>query len=370
MTALFVVLAVVLALGTAGFLLRPLMRESAEAPARPLHSQIAIGLVMLLLGSTPVLYLLVGSPEGLKPGQASAAAAGPDAAQQANAPDMETAMAQLEQRLRDQPNDLTGWMLLGRSYRAMQRFDDSLEAFARAYGLGPEEPDVLVDYAEALVLASPTRRFEGQAQELLEEALQRNPQHERGLLLLGVSRIQRSDNAGAVEAWERLATLLPADSDALRPLRERINQARSDAGMPPAAPVTQPAPAEPAGDVPTSEPAGTGGVVVRVDLSQELRQRIAPSAALFVFVRDPGGSPAPVAVKRLPASGFPLMVRLTDADRMVPGTALSELPQLRLSARISQSGTAAPAPGDLEAESLDFSPAEGKDQHLLIDRVR
>lgn len=370
MTALFVLLAVVLALGTAGFLLRPLMRESAESPARPVHSHIAIGLVMLLLGTTPVLYLLVGSPEGLKPGQARAAAAAPGEAPQGEAPDMETAMAQLQQRLRDQPNDLTGWMLLGRSYRAMQNFDASRDAFARAYALGAEEPDVLVDYAEALVLASQTRRFEGKAQELLDEAMQRNPQHERGLLLLGVSRIQRGDNAGAVEAWERLAAQLPSDSDALRPLRERINQARSDAGMAAAAPSPSIAPAQAANDAPLATPAGSGGVVVRVDISDELRQRISPSAALFVFVRDPGGSPAPVAVKRLSASGFPLMVRLTDADRMVPGTALSTLPQLRLSARISQTGNAAAAAGDLEAESLDFSPAEGKDQRLMIDRVR
>ncbi len=370
MTALFVLLAVVLALGTAGLLLRPLMRENTEAPARPLHSQIAIGLVMLVLGATPVLYLLVGSPEGLKPGQATAAVVSPDAAQQANAPDMETAMAQLQQRLRDQPNDLTGWMLLGRSYRAMQNFDASRDAFARAYALGAEEPDVLIDYAEALVLASATRRFEGQAQELLDQGLQRNPQHERGLLLLGVSRIQRGDNSGAVEAWERLVAQLPPDSDALRPLRERIDQARAEAGMAPAAPLAQTAPTQAATDASLATPAGNGGVVVRVDISDALRQRISASAALFVFVRDPGGSPAPVAVKRLPASSFPLMVRLTDADRMVPGTALSALPQLRLSARISQSGNAAPAPGDLEAESLDFSPAEGKDQQLLIDRVR
>lgn len=370
MTALFVLLAVVLALGTAGFLLRPLMRQSAETPARPLHSQIAIGLVMLLLGATPVLYLLVGSPQGLKPVLTMAASTGPAAAPQGEAPDMETAMAQLQQRLREQPNDLTGWMLLGRSYRAIQNFDASRDAFARAYALDAEEPDVLIDYAEALVLASPTRRFEGQAQELLEQGLQRNPQHERGLLLLGVSHIQRGDNSGAVEAWERLARLLPPDSDALRPLRERIDQARADAAMPPAAASQQSAPAKPVNEAPLAAPAGSGGVVVRVDISDELRQRISPSAALFVFVRDPGGSPAPVAVKRLPASGFPLMLRLTDADRMVPGTALSALPQLRLSARISQTGNAAPAAGDLEAESLDFSPPEGQDQRLMIDRVR
>jgi cytochrome c-type biogenesis protein CcmH len=370
LTALFVLLAVVLALGTAGLLLRPLMRESAETPARPVHSHIAIGLVMLLLGATPVLYLLVGSPEGLKPGQARAAIAGPDAAPQGEAPDMETAMAQLEQRLRDQPNDLNGWMLLGRSYRAMQAFDASRDAFARAYALGAEEPDVLVDYAEALVLASQTRRFEGQAQELLEEALQRNPQHERGLLLLGVSRIQRNDNAGAVEAWERLAAVLPPDSDALRPLRERIDQARAEAGMAPAAPLAQTAPAAQPSDTPLAAPAGSGGVVVRIDISNELRQRISPSAALFVFVRDPDGSPAPVAVKRLPASGFPLMVRLTDADRMVPGTSLSALPRLRLAARISQTGNAAPAPGDLEAEGLDIAPDSGQELRLRIDRQR
>jgi cytochrome c-type biogenesis protein CcmH len=370
LTALFVLIATALALGTTWILLRPLLREDKDAPGRPAHAQLAVVVVMLLLGATPVLYLTVGSPTGIT-SVAPAAAASPAAASgpAASAPDMETAMAQLQQRLRDQPDDVTGWMLLGRSHRAMQNFEASRDAFARAYALAAEEPDVLVDYAEALVLASSDRRFEGEAQRLLEQALARNAQHERGLLLLGVSHIQRGDAAAAAATWEQLAALLPPDSEALRPLRERIDQARAQAGLAPSAPPAQIAATGPSGDQAPAASDG-GGVVVRVDINAELRQRIAASAALFVFVRDPAGGPAPVAVKRLPASGFPLMVRLTDADRMVPGTALSSLPQLRLSARISQSGTAAPAPGDLEAESLDFSPADGKDQRLMIDRVR
>lgn len=366
MSAPFVLMAVVLALATAGILVRPLLRRDPDAPESGTHSGLAIAVVMLVLGATPVLYLIVGSPEGIgapKRGEPGAAEA------VGNAPDMDTAIAQLEARLQQQPADLTGWVLLGRSYRAMQRFEDSRRAFERAMALAPDVPDVLVDYAEAITLASPTRRFGAEALDLLQRALGQDPSHERGLLLLGVARVQVDDHAGAVEAWERLDALLPPDSDARRPLRERIDESRAAAGLPvaeaPQAPAGAAAP-QPASSPDPAIPAD--GILITVELAPELASRVAPGAALFVLARDPAGGPAPVAVRRLPPQGFPLQIVLRDSDRMVPGTALSSLPALRLSARISQTGNAAPAAGDLEAEAVEIAP--GAAARLSIDRVR
>jgi cytochrome c-type biogenesis protein CcmH len=367
-SAAFVLMAVVLALATAGILVRPLLRRDPEAPESGAHSGLAIAVVMLVLGAAPVLYLVVGSPEGIgapKRGEPGAAEA------VANAPDMETAIAQLEARLQQQPADLTGWVLLGRSYRAMQRFEDSRRAFERAMELAPDEPDVLVDYAEAVTLANPTRRFGAEALELLQRALGQDPSNERGLLLLGVARAQVDDHAGAVEAWERLDALLPPDSDARRPLRERINESRAEAGLPVAEAEATQAPASPSAAqvAATPDPAAPAdGILVTVELAPELASRIAQGAALFVLARDPEGSPAPVAVRRLPPQGFPLQIALRDSDRMVPGTSLTALPALRVSARISQTGNAAPAPGDLEAEAVDITP--GAPARLRIARIR
>ena len=355
MTSVFVLLAVLLALGTVWLLLRPLLREDAEAPARPAHTRTAIGLVMLLLGATPVLYFAVGTPQALDPANLRA----PAAAASGEAPDMETALAQLEARLQEQPNDVTGWMLLGRSYRALQRFAESRDAIARAFALAPEEPDVIVEQVEAQTLASSDRRFSDENLALLRKALQLNPAHERGLLLLGVSHAQREEHAEAAEAWERLAAVLPPGSEALVPLRERIEASRAAAGLPPSAPPS-----------PDSAVPDTGsGLAVRIELDPALQDRIDAQAALFVVARDPAGGP-PVAARRLPATGFPLTLSLQDSDRMLPGAAIASLPALRLSARISQAGNATPAPGDLESEAVDLVPAEAGETVLRIGRVR
>src|SRR5580700_10434680 len=47
-------------------------------------------------------------------------------AQRAMSPDVLAMVAKLEQRMRDQPNDIAGWLMLGRSYVALDRLDDAI----------------------------------------------------------------------------------------------------------------------------------------------------------------------------------------------------------------------------------------------------
>ena len=78
----------------------------------------------------------------------------------------------------------------------------------------------------------------------------------------------------------------------------------------------------------------------------------------------------PVAVKRLPAAGFPLELTLSDADGLMPAQKLSMQKRVRLLARISRSGDAAAAPGDLEAEAIELDVADGATATLRIATVR
>mgnify|MGYP003472489404 FL=1 len=76
-----------------------------------------------------------------------------------------------------------------------------------------------------------------------------------------------------------------------------------------------------------------------------------------------------MAVKRLPATGFPLTLALSDADGLMPAQKLSMQKQVRLMARISKSGDAAAAAGDLEAEVQVVDVADGGRFTLVVDRV-
>ena len=62
-------------------------------------------------------------------------------AQSATGPDVAAMVAKLEKHLQDQPGDLTGWLMLGRSYLALNRLDDALVAYDHAHRLDGKNPD-------------------------------------------------------------------------------------------------------------------------------------------------------------------------------------------------------------------------------------
>lgn len=307
----------------------------------------ALAALLVLPLATLALYRHLGQPDALD----AAAVAPPATAEETGPGSLDEAIVQLRQRLEQTPDDLEGWLLLGRSLRFQERFADSLDAYAHAYALAPDEPGVMVEYAEAQVLASPERRIEGQPLALIEQALQRDPTQQRALLLLGAQRMQAGQPAAAAQAWEKLLALVPAES--LPTLRERIDEARSQAGLPPLPP-----PAE----------ASAPSLRVQVSLAPALAASLPQGATLFVFARAVDGPAMPVAAKRLPLGRLPIEVELSNADSPMPSARLFDQDQVSLVARISRTGSANATAGDLEG-TLDASPEPGAVFALRIDRV-
>lgn len=304
----------------------------------------ALALVLLLAGGTAGVYVLVGTPDALDPRNV------------AQATTLEEAIAQLERRLVREPGSVEGWVLLGRSRMAQQQWIAARDAFAKAHALLPDEPELMVEYADAQMRAADGGPFPASAGALLERALAAQPMNQRGLLTLGAIRRQSGQPAEAVALWERLLPQLdPAAAQALAP---QIAAARELAGMPPAPAATE------------SPPAASGPTLdVTVELSPALAAQLAPGATLYVFARTVEGGGLPVAVKRLPAEGFPIQVQLSDADGLMPAQKLSQQAQVSLMARISRTGDAAAVTGDFEAEPQRVDVRAGQRVTLLIDRV-
>lgn len=345
-------------------------------PAAASAPRALIVAVAVLLPFLAVLgYRVVGDPRALDAGAQSATAAAMNAAlagQQppsGDAPDMDAAVAGLAERLKQQPDDLDGWLLLGRAYKTMERFEPAREALGNAYRLAPDDPNVLIDYAEAQVLASQTRRFEGEPLALLQRALALQPDSQRGLWLLGASQFQRDDHAAAAATWERLLALLPPDASPRDALVARIDDARSRANLPPLdrAASTQ---APPSSTPPsaTATPAAAR-LTVTVDIAPALKQRVAAGDVLFVFARAAQGPRMPLAIQRLDATALPATVTLDDSTSMLPSMTLSSVPQVVVGARISKSGNAIAQSGDLETLSEPIPATRAEPVPLTIDRV-
>ncbi len=185
------------------------LRTPSAAPRLAGAAAAAIGIPALAAG----LYLHLGSPQS--PDRPLAGR--PPAAQAASAADLETAVSRLRARLARGSENLSDWLLLGRSYTAMERFDDAAAAYRRADGLRPDDPDIMTALGEALVLAAGgTVTPEALAAFRGAHALDERRPGPR--FYMGLARAQAGDAHGAYDIWLALA----GDSEPEAPWRPRL----------------------------------------------------------------------------------------------------------------------------------------------------
>ena len=117
-------------------------------------------------------------------------------------------------------------------------------------------------------------------------------------------------------------------------------------------------------------PASTaaGSVSGVVSLAPELAGRAAPGDTVFIFARAADGPRAPLAVLRAKAGELPLKFALDDSQAMSPELRLSKFAKIRIEARVSKSGNAAPQPGDLQGASEVVSVG-ARDLRVVIDKA-
>ncbi|MGD8574210.1 MAG: c-type cytochrome biogenesis protein CcmI [Gammaproteobacteria bacterium] len=257
---------------------------------------------------------------------------------------VEAMVNRLAARLKENPDDLKGWLMLGRSYVVMSRYDDAVNAYGHALDLaGDSNADVLADYAEAMALANP-HALTGRAAPLLRRVLVLDPDNAKGLWYGGLMEYQAGDYDKAIANWQKLLAQNPP-AGFRRLLADRINQARKAGGK--AGPMQTASTPEK-----SAVAAGGGaGVKVSVSIAPELKSAVKPGDTVFIFAQAGQGGGPPLAVKRLSAGQLPVSLTLSDADSMVPGRNLSSVDKATIVARVSHSGTPLPQSGDLDGKT-------------------
>ena len=196
-----------------------------EAPtAAPGSGQWLLGaLAVAVPASALALYLHLGSPTA--PDQPMAGRPAP-AAQAATAggeeaPDVSGMIDRLAERLAEDPEDLDGWRMLGRSYRVMDRYAESADAYLRAVELSERRGDTLIDYGEALALVA-EGHVAGPARTVFEEALGKVPDDPRPRFYIAIAQTQEGDLDGALQSWVDLEAVSPPDAPWLADVRTRM----------------------------------------------------------------------------------------------------------------------------------------------------
>lgn len=251
----------------------------------------------------------------------------------------------LRTKLANSGDDAVAWFVLGRIWLSQGQVLESLEAFERALKLTPERSNVLLSYAQALLVEGSEESIQKAAQSL-GQVLSKEPQNLDALSMLALIAGERGDITEARAAWELVAQLLPADDPRRQSVLEQL------AKLPAATPV----------DTAVSAAAASAGPVVRVALTLSAETAKAHAGqTLFVFARAAQGRPLPVAVKKLTvAAPGVINVELTDNEAMQAGWNLSAAGAVIIGARISQSGSATPDPADLQVKSAPLEPAAGQ----------
>lgn len=156
--------------------------------------------------------------------------ANPEAPADASVPPMVMEMiARLEKRLAEQPDDAAGWHRLGRAYAVLGRGEAASAAYARAYKLTPDDPQVVAEYAVFLYQGDPENTG-GQVFGLFSHLLKLDPENRDALWFLGFAAYQKGDHKQALGYWDRLLKSLPADSPEAEHMRAIIAKTRQQLG--------------------------------------------------------------------------------------------------------------------------------------------
>jgi cytochrome c-type biogenesis protein CcmH len=339
----FVLLAAVLTIAGVALIAVPLLKKKpVEYSPAPWAALIATGI--LAIGST-VLYIRLTNWSW----QTTTADDSP-----------QTMVARLARKLEKDPQNLEGWLLLGRSYTQLQEFQLATRAFQRADRLaGGKNAEALIGEAEALARGDETE-LDRRAGRLIEQALALDPSSGKALFFGAAVAMRRGELPLARERFTKLLALDPPDN--IKPLlRKEIDSIDQQlaGGAPGAGPAGQPP------VVAATDPAAK--VRINVMLAPTLAQSASGSSPLFVFVRDPQRPGPPLAVKRLD-SHFPQTVELTASDSMMPGRAIAAGQKVQVVARIARSGNPVGASGDPFGESAYLVGRDGL-INIVIDHI-
>ena len=298
----------------------------AEKPAIWTAVVLAVALPLGSMG----LYMWVGQPEALNP----MAAKTPD---QVDPKDLAKMAQTLAEKLQAKPDNLQGWVMLGRTYRTLENFDAALKAYDSALKLSADD-DLKLERIEIIAMQR-QGQFEGEPWNVIREVLQRDPQHFGALLTAGSASYAEGKFADALKYWEQARKPLDANNPDLEGLENAIAAVRDRLGMPPA----KSSPAS------SSTSAATSGLNVtgQVNLSASLKSKASPNDVVFIYATPANGDRMPLAIFKTTVSQLPFNFTLDDSTAMAPDRKLSAAGEVMVKVRVTKSGNAMPQSGDL-----------------------
>lgn len=310
-------------------------KEAAAAPSRSRVAAVAVGVAVPVVAIA--LYVLLGTPQAMLP-ESGSGGPSPHAVTPAQ---IDAMVERLAQRLKSEPGDSEGWIMLARSYGVLGRYAESASAYANAAAQRPDDSQLLADYADALAMAH-GRNLSGEPESLIARSLKLDPNNVKALALAGTAAFERSDYRAALGFWRQALPLVPENTQIAQSVRGGIAEAEARLG----APAASSAPAR----VAQGKTGGRSATSLsgKVSLARAAAAKVRPEDAVFVYARAAEGPRMPLAILRRQVKDLPFEFVLDDSMAMNPSLKLSDFGKIVVVARVSKSGLATPQKGDLE----------------------
>jgi cytochrome c-type biogenesis protein CcmH len=344
-----------------------LLELGSEAPIENKQKPHALAIALAALIPMVVigLYLQLGTPAALLPENlVGPSAAEQDTALESSTPPVAVILAQLQDRLAENPNDEYGWSILANAMMSLQRYPEAIQAYEAWLKLVGNRSDVLVRYADALAMAA-GGDFSGRPTGLLEEALAANPFEPQGLWLSGIAARERGDFRQALIYWYRLEPVVVEQPQSLDNLKQIIAQTEA-AVLANGAKLPDRSKNSITGQLSPSP--NSPALKVRVEIDPKLSPLLAAGDVLFVYARVTG-TPRPVAAVRHTILQWPIDVILDDTSSIMRTSPLFSFDVVEIGAHVSRSGEAMAQTGDFAARTVAARTDDGAVVQIRISDV-
>jgi cytochrome c-type biogenesis protein CcmH len=291
-----------------------------------------------------VLYVQLADPQALEKAEAQQQT-------EKNMADVRGMIPQIIERLKQRPDDVQGWVMLGKSYSFIQDYPQAAQVFAKLDQIAPDQPEILLLYAEALAM-SRNGQLAGEPSELAFKAVQLAPDNKDALWMTAIAKLEAEEQPQALAYLQKLKSLLPADAEALPQIQQMIAQISATATA--ASGQTLPADAV--------------SIKVKVSVDSAVRNKTRPEQILFVYAQAVEGPKMPLVITRKRVAHLPVSVELNDSMAIQPNLHLASYKKLRIVARISKTGDATSQKGDLIGAAVIDLPVNDQPIGILINQ--
>jgi cytochrome c-type biogenesis protein CcmH len=329
------------------------IKKQHTTPTGKISPFLSLGVSLVIPVMGLLIYYYLGSPESIPvtPGAPTTTQPIDDSSQ-----DVASLLAQLEERIAQEPTNSKGWELAARTYMSLTNYPKAEHAYRQLNALVPGNPDFLSSWADASIMAN-GNAYTDDARKAVTAALKLDPQHVNALWIAALGSGSTGEYESANVYLNRLLPLVGSNEELISNINRLINTNNRKQSE--------------SGEIITATQANPGKEIkVKVNIDRTAVETLEQFKAVYIIARAQNGAPAPLAVSKHLPSELPVSITLTRSMSMIPGMDIDSVEELEIVARLSLSGNPVAGPGDYESQSKPVSAYNiGALFNLTIDQL-